>query len=309
MSESSVEGVSSSGVGRRCVLAAAVLWSLSGVITKSESLRSLDATTIAFFRSLFAGLALLPIVPFRRWHFRAVMIPSALAFGAMIGLYIAAIRLTTAANAIFLQCSATLWMIPMGMIFLGERPDRRSLLGIAIAAPGIVGIILFGHQGTPEEWLGVVFGLASGIAYAGVVIGMRGLRGLDPIWLSVVNNLGGALTLLAWFAIMARPISIPAPNQLGILIAFGVVQMAIPYALFARGLREIGAAEAGLIALIEPILNPIWVVIGQHERPSWPTLLGGMFLLIGVACRYLPERRSRRATALASAPAEPPALG
>ena len=56
------------------------------------------------------------------------------------------------------------------------------------------------------------------------------------------------------------------------LLAFGVVQMALPYMLFARGLREIGTAEAGLIGLIEPILNPIWVVLAVGEWPAVPTL-------------------------------------
>ncbi len=303
------EQIGRPALGRRCVLGAALLWSLSGVVTKSEALRSLDATTIAFYRSLFAALVLLPLVPLRKWRFQPVMLPVSLIFGAMIGLYIAAIRLTTAANAIFLQCSATLWMVPLGWLFLRERPDRRSLLGITIAAPGIVAIVLFGHHGTPDEWLGVGLGLASGLAYAGVVVGMRGLRNLDPIWLSAINNLGGSLALAAWVLLWSRPFSAPVPTQLGVLIAFGVIQMAIPYALFARGLREIGAAEAGLIGLLEPILNPVWVALVQHERPSTPTILGGLFLLAGVACRYLPGRGWRRSATVDNPPAEPPALG
>jgi drug/metabolite transporter (DMT)-like permease len=297
---------SSPALGRRCVLAAAVLWSLSGVVTKSDVLRTLDAPTIAFYRSLFAGLALLPFVPRSRWRFRASMLPAGLIFGAMIGLYIAAIRATTAANAIFLQCSATLWMVPLSALLLRERPDRRSLLGIAVAAPGIAGIVLFGHGGTAVEWLGVACGLASGLAYACVVIAMRGLRDLDPVWLSGINNLGGALALGAWMLATSGPIALPSPPQLGILLAFGVIQMAIPYALFARGLREIGAAEAGLIALAEPILNPLWVAFGQGERPSGPTVVGGLFLLAGVALRYLPTRR--RPLPVPEA-AEPPAVG
>ena len=66
--------------------------------------------------------------------------------------------------------------------------------------------------------------------------------------------------------------------------------MALPYVLFARGLREIGTAEAGLIALIEPILNPIWVVLVVGERPAIFTLIGGSYLLAGVAYRYWPAR-------------------
>jgi DME family drug/metabolite transporter len=277
-------------IGRRCVLGAAVLWSLGGVVTKRLEL---DAPAIAFYRSLFAGLALLPLIRPSHWRFRPAMILCGLVFGAMVGGYIGATKATTAANAIFLQCSATFWTIPLGLLFLGERPDPRSVLGIALASPGIVAIVLFGHGGTSEEWRGVALGLGSGLGYAGVMIGMRGMRDLDPIWLSAINNLGGALALGAWSVAVVGPIARPGPSAALALMAFGVVQMAIPYALFARGLRSIKAPEAGLIGLLEPILNPIWVVLASpdHERPRLATIIGGLFLLAGVACRYLPRRR------------------
>src|SRR5689334_11555749 len=104
------ERVASPASGRRYVLAAATLWSLGGLFAKSLDL---DGLTIAFYRGLFAGLALLPFIPRSRWVFRPVMIPLGLCFGAMTGLYIAAIKATTAANAIFLQCTSTFWTIPL----------------------------------------------------------------------------------------------------------------------------------------------------------------------------------------------------
>jgi drug/metabolite transporter (DMT)-like permease len=67
-----------------------------------------------------------------------------------------------------------------------------------------------------------------------------------------------------------------------------VVQLAIPYALFARGVRDVQAPEAALITLLEPVLNPIWVYLRHGERPADATLIGGAFLLAGVALRYLP---------------------
>ena len=91
--------VASRSRGGSCILAAGVLWSLSGVITKSLPL---DPLTIAFYRGLFAGLALLPLVPPRRWVFRPVMIPLGLVFGAMTACYLGAVKMTTAANAIYL---------------------------------------------------------------------------------------------------------------------------------------------------------------------------------------------------------------
>jgi drug/metabolite transporter (DMT)-like permease len=280
----------SMGRGRWYVLAAGVFWSLSGVLTKSLPL---DAMTIALYRGLFAGLAISPLVPPRKWVFRPVMIPLGLIFGAMTGCYIAAVKSTTAANAIYLQYTATFWVVPLGMIFLRERPDRRAEVGIVLAMIGIGIIVGWGYDGRPEEWKGIALGLASGFSFAVVATGMRGLRALDPIWLSAVFHLLGALAMAAWIVAIGRSITVPTPIQALALLAFGTIQMALPYVLFARGLREIGTAEAGLIALVEPILNPIWVVLFVGERPTTPTLLGGLLLLSGVAYRYWPLRTSR----------------
>lgn len=284
--------VASTARGRRDVLAAAVLWSLSGVVTKG--LVDLPPAEIAFYRSLFAGLALLPLVRRDRVAFRPVMLPGALAFGAMIGLYIAAIKLTTAANAIFLQCTAAFWLIPASWA-LGERPDRRSVEGIGLATVGIAAIVIWGSGGRAGEARGIALGLASGVAYAAVVLLFRRLRGLDPIWLSAANNLGGALALAAWMAAVGRPPGLPPAPQLATLAAFGVGQMAIPYALFARGLREVPAPDAALIGLLEPVLNPVWVWLVHGERPADGSLVGGAFLLAGLAVRFRPLSARGRA--------------
>src|SRR5205085_3372019 len=201
-------------------LAAAVLWSLSGAITKSIDL---DGLTIAFYRGLFAGLVLAPFVPRGERVFRPVTVPLGLVFGAMIGLFLASMKATTAANTIYLQYTATFWVVPLGWIVLGERPDRRAAAGIMLATAGIAVIVGYGHSGDPGEWRGVLLGLGSGVAYAAVAVGLRGLRGLDPVWLSAVDNLLGALALGGWMAVTAAPPAIPSASQALGLLAFGVV--------------------------------------------------------------------------------------
>lgn len=290
-------------MGRRYVLAAALLWSLSGVVAKHLDLAPMG---IAFYRSLFAGLVLLPFIPRGQMRFRAAMLPNVLVFGAMIGFYIAAIKVTTAANAIFLQCTATFWMVPLSYFFLGERPDPRALAGIGLAMVGVVAILVAGHSGRPGEWRGIVLGLASGVAYAWVAVGLRRLRGLDPMWLSAVNNLGGALALGCWAGLVGGTIGRPTSGQALTLLAFGAIQMAIPYALFARGLRDLGAPEAGLISLVEPVLNPVWVFLVQGERPANATLWGGAFLLAGVLCRFLPALGGTEPKPSPGGPERPP---
>lgn len=271
--------------GRRYVLAAAALWSLGGVFAKALEL---DGLTVAFYRSLFAGLVLLPFVSASRRVVRPAMIPLGFTFGAMTGLYLSAVMTTTAANAIFLQCTATIWTIPFSAWLLRERPDRRSIAGIALASLGVVAIVGYGYDGRPNEGQGIALGLASGVGYAGVVVGLRGFRDLDPIWLSAFNNLAASVTLGIWILLNRGSILLPPPTTMALLVVFGTVQMAIPYVLFARGLRDIDAPDAGLLGLLEPVLAPIWVMLVVGERPAVPTIVGGLFLLLGVACRYWP---------------------
>lgn len=275
--------------GRWCVLAAAVLWSTGGAISKALEQ---DAPTIAFYRGLFAGLALLPFVPRREWVMRPGLWPLGAAFGAMVACFLGSVKTTTSANAIFLQCTSVFWVVPLSAICLGERPDRRARVSIAMALLGIVLIVGWGYDGRPNEWQGIVLGLASGIITACVSVSLRGLRDLSPIWLSAILNLLGTAALGIWAVLSGQGIATPTGWQLLILVAFGTIQMAIPYALYARGLREIGPPEAALIGLVEPVLNPIWVVLFVGERPAGASIVGGLFLLAGLAYRYWPIRSS-----------------
>lgn len=282
--------VSDVRLGRRLLLVSALLWSLGGVVTKGLS--PLDGVTIAFYRSLFAGLALLPFSPPSRWKFRVALIPVCLIFGAMVGLYLSSVQMTTAANAILLQYSSTFWTVPIGLLLLGERPDRRSMIAIAVATVGIAVIVALGRKGTPGEGMGIAMGLVSGLGYASVIVAYRALRDLDPAWLASISNLGGAAVLGLYAGFVRGGLAVPSARGLFILAAFGIIQMAIPYLLFARGLRFVGAAEAGLITLLEPILSPVWVALVFGELPAPFTAIGGGALLAGVAVRYWPGREA-----------------
>ena len=277
------------GRGRILVASAALLWSLGGVLAKEIPL---TGGALAFYRSLIAGLVLWPFAPRGSRVVQPAMIPLAIIFGAMIGFYLAAIKATTAANAIYLQCSAIFWTIPLSAVWLRERVDRRSLVGIAIALVGIALIVWKGRDGHPGEAAGIALGLASGVAYAAVIVGLRWFRALDPTWLTTFINLAGAGWLGVWIVCTTGPLPLPPRQSWPLLLCFGAVQMAIPYVLFSRGLQTIRAPEAALITLLEPALNPLWVWLRQGEQPAPATLMGGLILLVGVAVRYLPWKQS-----------------
>jgi DME family drug/metabolite transporter len=76
-------------------------------------------------------------------------------------------------------------------------------------------------------------------------------------------------------------------TQLGILAVMGAVQLGLPYFLFSKGLQSVSLQEASLIALIEPVLNPIWVALVVGEIPSIATIAGGGLIVVGLGVRYL----------------------
>jgi len=126
--------------------------------------------------------------------------------------------------------------------------------------------------------------VAAGVCYGGVVVCLRRLRGENPAWLIALNHAVAAAVLLPWVIYLNVW---PSPAQLAVLAAFGVIKMAIPYIMLIRGLRSISSQEAVAIGLVEPVLMPLWVYIVWSETPAWWTLLGALFILTGLALRYV----------------------
>jgi len=148
-----------------------------------------------------------------------------------------------------------------------------------------IGIIIASEWKT--EVLGITLGLLSGVGFAGVALSLRWLRQADPLWLTALEMWGSVLILFP-FLLVLYPAStlVPPPPQLGVLLLYGTIQLGIPYVLFARGLRNISPQEAGVILLLEPVLNPVWTFLLHGERPSKMTLVGGTFLLGSLGLRY-----------------------
>jgi drug/metabolite transporter (DMT)-like permease len=281
--------------GRLFVALAAVLWSTSGAFTKMLTLDTpfhlneppVRADIIACCRVLFAGLVLLPTLRRADISFRPAMLLMAAIFALMNYTFVRALALGTAANAIVLQYTAPMWMFLACVFFLGEKANWRSLIALWIGLIGIAVIVAGGWQARELEI--IVIALASGLAYAGVLIGLRVLRSASPRWLTVVNHLTGGVVLLP----LVWHLPQPTPAQFAVLFVYGSVQMAIPYWLVARGLRTVSPQEAGTITLLEPLLNPIWAYLVSGEEPKWFTLVGGGFILGALAWRYWPRRNAQ----------------
>jgi drug/metabolite transporter, DME family len=281
--------------GRLCIAFAAVLWSLSGAFTKFltkvmvEEFGYPDVTPlqIAFYRVFFAALVLVPTLRPADLEWRPLMLPMALCFAAMNALFVTALAEGTAANAIFLQYTAPMWMYLASIFWLGEPADRRSTIALCIGLSGVAVIVVGGWDG--GQLSTIVIALGSGATYAGVLIFLRLLRQVSPRWLTVWNHLCGALVLLP--LIWTEPL--PTWQQFIVFFLFGSLQMGLAYWLVTRGLRVVSPQEAGAITLLEPLLNPLWayLVWSKTETPTLVTCIGGAFILGALAWRYWPRAK------------------
>jgi len=276
--------------GRLWVATAALLWSSSGLFVKSPIFADWSPTVrgplLAFWRATFAALVLLPLIRRPRW--RPDLVPLTLCFTSMNVLYLTAMTLTTAANAIWLQSTAPWWVFIFGVCVFHEPVVRRDLVPLMFGVLGVAAILAFEIPG--EARGGVMLGLGSGVAYAGVVLFMRRLSAEDSAWLVALNHAVAAVVLLPW---VLRWGQLPSLWQLLVLAGFGALQMAVPYLLLIRGLRAISSQEAVAIGLLEPVLLPLWVFLVWGEAPAWWTVIGALLILTGLGFRYgLLERRS-----------------
>src|SRR5947209_11284433 len=194
---------------RPCLVLAAVLWSLGSLfmrVLREPTPLGLDdprlaPVPIAFFRALFAGLVMVPLIRRSDVKVRPLMAGMVMTFAVMSGLYLSALGLGPAANAIFLQNTAPFWVYLLAVVLLGEAVERRGAQAVLLGAAGAV-VIVAGNwpRDLPadQQQTAVVvlaLGLTSGIVYAGVVLFLRALREYSPAWLVFLNHVGSAAAL------------------------------------------------------------------------------------------------------------------
>jgi drug/metabolite transporter (DMT)-like permease len=296
-------------------LLAAFLWSLGSAFMRllREPLGlglnepALSPLQIAFFRGVFGGLFMLALVRRQDVRFSSTMLGMVIVFAAMSSLYLSALALGPAANAIFLQNTAPLWVFVITVVLLRQRGEARGWQTAVISAIGAMVIVLgnwpwnlgLAEENTQDVIL--LMGLGSGVLYAVVVLVLSSLRDQSAQWLVALNLLGTSL-MLAGFVLLtdgragfSRWVATPSPAQLVVLLLFGAIQMAVPYWLFARGLRTVSPQEAALITLLEPLLNPVWayMITPEKDTPNGWMFCGGGLILFALVWRYVPGRSAR----------------
>ncbi len=271
------------------VLAAALLWSTGGLFIKATEL---DAYELSFGRSLLAALTVGYFT--RRQGFRAnwVTVVAAALYAALLLLFVLATKLTTAANAIFLQYTAPVYVLLFEPWMYGERRRWRDLFVVAACLAGMS--LFFVGQLRPQDVAGNLTALASGLCFAFFLLLLRHPRAgrVNRASSALYGNLIICLVCLVPFARAAGEVT---ARDLAIAFYLGVFQIGVAYTLFTLGIaRGVRSLDAGIVGYIEPMLNPVWVFLFIGERPSRWAVAGGAVIIAAVMAHTVALAKSSR---------------
>jgi len=273
------------------IVLTAVLFSTGGAAIKACQL---NGWQVASFRSGIAAVALLLMLPASRrgWTPRTLLIGAV--YGLTMLLFVLSTKLTTAANAIFLQSTAPIYTLLLAPWLLRESIRRRDVLFMGVLAVGFALFFVGTEQATasaPDPFTGNLLAVACGVAWAFTITGLRGLGKTGE-----GNAAGPALVAGNLFAcLVALPMALPVerirPADVAVLLFLGVFQIGLAYVLLTSGLRRVPAVEGSLLLQIEPVLNPIWAWILHGEIPGpWSIAACGLILTATVVKSWADAR-------------------
>ncbi|MGD9564240.1 MAG: DMT family transporter [Pyrinomonadaceae bacterium] len=273
------------------VIAAVFLWSTGGLFIKSTTI---DAFQLTFFRSLLAAVTVLLLTRKQGLRINFFGLLTSVIYALLLFLFVWATKKTTAANAIFLQYTAPIYILTLGPFVIGEKFHWRDLATVVVVLAGMS--LFFVGQLRLEDYQGNTAALFSGIFLGLYIMLLRHPKaeGLNPAVAVIYGNF--------LLALICAPAGIPAISVMTpmdwIAVTFlGIFQIGISYILFIKGVRGgTRPLDASLIGFIEPLLNPVWVFIFVGERPSRWALLGGGIIIAAIAIHTVRQysRRERR---------------
>lgn len=265
------------------LILAAFLWSLGGLFIK---LVTWHPMVIAGVRSGIAGIVMLAFAgPLPRRFSKTVWL-GAVCYTLLAGCFILSNKLTTSTNAILLQFTSPIWMALLTTFVLKQPLHKRDFVVIVAVMVGMV--LFFVGDLSIGNMLGNVLAIVAGVVLAVMILIMKRDPSTNPLHMTL---LGSALlfTLGLPFAFMYPP-EISVLNIASIL-TLGIFQLGLGYVLFTRAIHYVTPLEAVLIPVIEPLFNPIWVILFIGEKPSPYALLGGVLVIGSILWKQVYEAK------------------
>jgi drug/metabolite transporter (DMT)-like permease len=270
------------------ILAAALLWSTGGLFIKWTTL---SAYELSFGRSLLAALTVAFFTRREGFGLNRITALASLLYAALLMLFVLATKQTTAANAIFLQYTAPIYVLILEPLIYKEKFRPSDLVVVMVCIAGMS--LFFVGKLRPEDVSGNILALASGLCFAFYFLLLRHSSSRD------VNRASSVIYGNLIIVILTAPLGLAALPHLHthdalIVLYLGIVQIGLAYTLFTLGMaRGVRSLDAGIVGYIEPVLNPIWVFLILGERPSQWALIGGTIIIGAVVAHTIYGAKTR----------------
>lgn len=264
------------------LLICAALWSIGGLCIK---LVNLNPITIAGGRSIIAALVIIVLNGKPKFSFSKWQISGAVMYMGTVMLFVFSNKLTTSANAILLQYTAPIYAALLGWLLLKEKVFLRDWIAIGIVLGGMV--LFFIGDISGGSLTGNILAVISGVTFASQAVFIKLEKKSTPADTIVLGNILTFITSLP-FMLQERPTFI----DVGVLATMGIFQLGVAYSLYAYAINKVTALEAILIPVIEPILNPLWVLIFLGEIPGKWSIIGGAIVISAVTVRCILAQRA-----------------
>lgn len=273
--------------GPALIAITAILWSFGGLLIK---LISWDAMTIVGIRAAIAAVVMAVYMKKPRITFSLPVILGGVSLSATTILFVFANKLTTSANAIILEYTAPIFIIILSVLFLKKRVKKLDVIAVFVVFIGIA--LFFFDQLGDGNLLGIMLGLISGITFAGVFL-MNQMPNSKPEESVLLGNIINAVAAIPFIVTNVTFEFIPWMS----IALLGIFQLGLAYVLFAVGIKNTPPVFASLIAALEPLLNPVWVLLFTGEKPGNWAIVGGVIVIATIAVYSLLSGRRAASSA------------
>ena len=276
------------------VLLAVLLWSSGGVLIKFTTL---DAFAVNLGRSLFAAITVAVFTYKKGLKLNGTTLLTSILYAGTLTCFVYANKTTTAANAIFLQYTAPIYILILAPFVLKEKFRASDLITVVVCLAGMSLFFLepqtVGNKLASNVFVGNIVALASGVFFGLYFVLLRHPRSLENKNPAVSVFYGNIIIVLLMLPLILNdpPVQVNSADVLAILF-LGVFQIGIAYILFTKGIAEgVRSLDASIVGFIEPLLNPIWVFLVLGERPNQWAILGGAIIMAAVIFHTVKSNR------------------
>ena len=272
-----------------------LLWSTGGLFIK---LTTLNAFHVNMGRGLFAAITVGIFIAIRKeLKFDWFILFTSLFYAGTLTAFVYANKNTTAANAIFLQYTAPIYILIFAPLILKEKFRSADMFTVIVCLLGM-GLFFFETPNAQNNlatnlFAGNIAGLVSGVCLGLYFVFLRHPRSLkfNPA-LSVFY--GNIIIVIFMLPFIFNSPQLPTSIDLLAISYLGIFQIGIAYLLFTYGVAKgVRSLDASVIGFIEPLLNPVWVFLFVGERPGSWAILGGLVIISAIIFHTLYARKTK----------------